>query len=182
MTRSEATKKFLVISAVGEDRAGIVNAFSRAVLDYQCNIEDSRMTVLGGEFALILLISGKWNAVAKLEAAMPELERKLKLTLIVKHTQARERAANLMPYVVDVVALDHPGIVHEVAQFFSSREINIEELSTSAYAAAHTGTPMFALTMTVSVPAHLHIGQLRNEFTDFCDQLNLDATLEPARH
>lgn len=175
-------KKFLVISALGKDRPGIVNELAKTVLDCGCNIEDSRMTVLGGEFAVLLLISGQWNEVAKLETQLKAVERKLELVLLVKPTETRTVKANMMPYVVDVVAMDHGGIVHEVANFFSKRNINIEDLNTWAYPAAHTGTPMFAMNMTISVPATLSIGQLRTEFTDFCDLCNLDATLEPSRH
>lgn len=174
--------KHLVISALGKDRPGIVNQISRAILDAGCNIEDSRMTVLGGEFALILLVSGVWNAIAKLETQLKALEKKLELTVLTKATEPRAVKDRMVPYVVDVVSMDHPGIVHEVAAFFSARDINIEDLNTWTYAAAHTGTPMFSMNMTISVPADLNIGRLRDEFNQFCDSLNLDATLEPARH
>ena len=174
-------KHYLVISALGEDRPGIVQELSRVILDAGCNIEDSRMTVLGGEFAVILLVSGNWNNIAKLESALGGAERRLGLTIVSKRTEARRPAADLLPYSVDVVALDHPGIVHHLAEFFSSRDINIEELSTATYAAAHTGTPMFSVHMTVNVPASVHIASLREEFMDFCDELNLDAVLEPVK-
>ena len=174
--------KHLVISALGKDRPGIVNQISRAILDAGCNIEDSRMTVLGGEFALILLVSGVWNAIAKLETQLKTLEKKLELMVVTKATEPRAVKDKMVPYMVDVVSMDHPGIVHEVAAFFSAREINIEDLNTWTYAAAHTGTPMFSMNMTISVPATINIGQLRDEFNQFCDGLNLDATLEPARH
>jgi glycine cleavage system transcriptional repressor len=174
--------KLLVISAIGADRPGIVKDLSRTVTEAGCNIEDSRMTVLGGEFALILLVSGPWNAVAKLDAALPNLQKRLELTLVSKATEGRATRDNMVPYVVDVVSMDHPGIVQGVAEFFSSRNINVEDMSTWTYAAAHTGTPMFSLNMTVSVPADVHIGRLRQEFTEFCDDLNLDATLEPSRN
>jgi len=180
-TTAALKKHYLVISALGEDRPGIVQALSRVILDAGCNIEDSRMTVLGGEFAVILLVSGNWNNIAKLEAALPGAERRLGLTLVARRTEARKPATDLLPYSVDVVALDHPGIVHHLAEFFSSRDINIEELSTATYAAAHTGTPMFSVHMTVNVPASVHIASLREEFMDFCDELNLDAVLEPVK-
>lgn len=175
-------KKYLVISALGKDRPGIVNELSKAILDCGGNIEDSRMTVLGGEFALIVLVSGQWNAIAKLESRIPTLQEKLALTITARQTEPRPARGNMVPYVVDVVSMDHPGIVHDISEFFASRGINIEELSTWTYPAAHTGTPMFSLSMTISVPAEINIGQLRSEFTGFCDDLNLDATLEPARH
>ncbi len=175
-------KKYFVISALGKDRPGIVNQLSRAILESGCNLEDSRMTVLGGEFALILMVSGHWGAITRLERQVPVLEQKLELTILAKHTEPRAAAQDKVPYTVDVVSMDHPGIVHEIADFFASRDINIEEMSTWTYPAAHTGTPMFSLNMIVSLPAGVHIGRLRDEFTGFCDNLNLDATIEPTRH
>jgi glycine cleavage system transcriptional repressor len=174
-------KTYLVISTLGEDRPGIVNALSKAVLEHGCNVEDSRMTVLGGEFAAILLVEGKWNTLAKVENALPELERQLGLTIMSKRTGERTTEANLLPYAVDVISMDHPGIVNNLAGFFAERSINIEDMSTSTYAAAHTGTPMFAVHMTVGIPADLHIAALREEFMDYCDGLNLDAVLEPLK-
>jgi len=171
----------LVISVLGEDRPGIVNELARVVSDTGCNIEDSRMTVLGGDFAVILLVNGRWNELAKLEAALPGLERRLALSITAKRTATRRRQSNLLPYTVEVVSIDHPGIVHQLANFFSSREVNIRDMATTTYAAAHTGTPMFSVQMTVDVPAAMHIARLREDFMDFCDQLNLDAIIEPVK-
>jgi glycine cleavage system transcriptional repressor len=170
-----------VISALGNNRPGLVHQLSKAVKDCGCNILDSRMAVLGGEFAVILLLSGTWDAIAKIESMIPRLEDSLDLTLISRRTEVREKVANLMPYAVEVVASDRPGIVHDIAQFFSSRDINIEELFTGSYAAAHTGTPMFSLHVTISVPTNTSIAALRGEFMDLCDQLNLDAVMEPVK-
>lgn len=174
-------KTYLVISALGEDRPGIVNRLSKVLLDQGCNIEDSRMTVLGGEFAIMLLVEGKWNTLAKVENVLPELERQLGMTIIAKRTGERATGKNLLPYGVDVVAMDHPGIVNNLAEFFAERNINIEDMSTSSYAAAHTGTPMFSVRMTVGIPSDIHIAGLREEFMDYCDDLNLDAVLEPLK-
>ena len=80
-----------------------------------------------------------------------------------------------------MVAVDHAGIVHEITHFFSERDINIEDLYSGTYTAAHTGTPMFSLHMTVGVPTDISIATLRGEFMDFCDQLNLDAIMEPVK-
>jgi glycine cleavage system transcriptional repressor len=175
-------KTYLVISALGKDRAGIVDEVTRAILDDGCNIVDSRMTVLGGEFAMMLMIEGNWNTLAKLETALPDLQKRLGLTVICERTEDRESKGQLMPYLVEVVSLDHPGIVHNLARFFSQRSINIEDMVTSSYAAAHTGTPMFSVHMTIGIPSEVHIAGLRDEFMDFCDSMNLDAVLEPVKH
>ncbi len=174
-------KTFLVISALGADHPGIVNQLSKTILEHGCNIEDSRMTVLGGEFAAILLVEGKWNTLAKIENTLPELERQLGMTIISKRTGERVSGRNQLPYAVDVVSMDHPGIVNNLAGFFADRSINIEDMATSTYSAAHTGTPMFSVHMTVGIPADIHIAALREEFMDYCDGLNLDAVLEPLK-
>ena len=174
-------KNYLVISALGNDRPGIVDQLSKAVLDEGCNIADSRMTVLGGEFAILLMIEGNWNTLSKLESAVPELESRLGLTIIAKRTGERSASVDLLPYGVEVVSLDHPGIVHHLASFFSQRNINIEDMVTTSYAAAHTGTPMFSVHMSVGIPSNIHIGGLRDEFMEFCDSMNLDAVLEPIK-
>lgn len=173
--------QFLVISALGKDRPGIVNALAKAILDHGCNIEDSRMTVLAGEFALMQLISGSWSAVAKLETAIPNLARKLDLTLVTRRAEGRAKKPDMLPYVVDVISMDHPGIVHDITAFFAGQGINIEEMSSWTYPAAHTGTPMFSLNLTISIPADVNISRLRQAFLDLCDELNIDATLEPSR-
>lgn len=171
----------LVISALGKDRPGLVDEFTRCILDHQGNIADSRMTVLGGHFAIILLVDGPWNQIAKLEDQLPVTGEQLGLTVTTQRTESDQPAALSLPYAVEVIALDNPGIVHRLANFFSSRTINIQDLVTDSYAAAHTGTPMFNVHMRVNIPADRHIASLREEFMDFCDQHNLDAVIEPVK-
>ncbi|MGD8643718.1 MAG: glycine cleavage system protein R [Chromatiales bacterium] len=171
----------LVIAAVGDDRPGIVEKLSKVILENGCNVLDSRMSVLGDTFAVILLTSGNWNALAKLETALAQVGREQGLTLINKRAEPRDLKTSVLPYSVDVVSMDQPGIVHELAAFFSEREINIQDMATMAYNAAHTATPMFSVRMIIEVPAKQHIAALREEFLDVCDELNLDGVLEPVK-
>ncbi len=173
--------KNLVISALGNDKPGIVNELSKAVLDQGGNISESRMTVLGGEFAMMLLVSGSQECIDNIISKLEATGAKLNLTLIAKETRTQEKNQKRLPYQVSVVSMDHPGIVHNISDFLSSRHLNIEEIETKTYPAAHTGTPMFSLEMTISVPTDSSIKSLRDEFVTFCDDLNLDASLESKR-
>ncbi|MEE2732773.1 MAG: ACT domain-containing protein [Pseudomonadota bacterium] len=174
-------QEYLVISAIGEDKPGIINGLSKAAGDSGCNILDTRMTVLGGEFALIMMISGQTDHVSSAESAIPQVADRFGLTTILKRTHPRSSKDASSPYFISVVSLDHPGIVREIAGFFSERDINIEEMETGTYAAAHTGSPMFSLELAVNVPANLAIAPLKEAFIAFCDERNLDATIEPRR-
>ncbi len=174
-------KQYLVISALGHDRPGIVKNLTQPISESSVNILDSRMTILGGEFAVLMMVEGSWDTIAKLEAQLPALGEKLELTIVSKRTDSQRHQSNAIPYSVNVVALDHPGIVNQLADFFSGRNINIQDLFTDSYNAAHTGTPMFTATLIINIPGDTSIARLREEFFDFCDGLNLDGILEPSK-
>jgi len=171
----------LVISALGKDKPGIVNELSKTILSQGGNISESRMSVLGGEFAMMLLVSGTQECIDNILSRLEETGEKLNLTLIAKETQPQEKNTRQIPYIVSVLSMDHPGIVHHIADFLSNHDLNIEEIETKTYPAAHTGTPMFSLEMTVSIPADSSVRKLRDEFLIFCDDLNLDGSLESMR-
>jgi glycine cleavage system transcriptional repressor len=168
----------LVISALGADRPGIVDELSNIIYEHSLNIEDSRMTVLGGEFAILLLVSGDQSSIDAVQTQAHEIEQALQMRLLIKVTSDSGPVENAIPYAVEVAALDHPGIVNNIASFFSQRDINIVDLQTESYSAPHTGTPMFALHMTIGISADTNIAQLREAFMQVCDELNLDAELK----
>ena len=171
--------QFLVVTAVGEDRAGIVDELSRILLNADLNIEDSRMSVLGGEFAIILLLSGSTGALQSFKQQQSKLEDALQLKLLLKSTEARKTIQNKIAYNIKVVGMDNPGIVHRITRFLSENDINIEDLETDSYPAPHTGTPMFSVVMTVDIPNELATSKLKNEFIELCDEQNLDADFSP---
>jgi glycine cleavage system transcriptional repressor len=172
---------YVAISAVGKNRQGLVEPFIKAVRDCGCSVVDSRMTVLGSQFAMMMLLSGTWDAIAKIENLLPRLEEQLQLSTIAERTTPRKTDGRSMPYAIEVVAADGPTIVHEMTQFFTERDVNIEDLYSGTYTAAHTGAPMFSLHMTIAVPTDVSIATLRGEFMEFCDQLNLDSIMEPVK-
>ncbi len=172
-------KEYLVVSVLGTDQPGIINKLSAVVNHHNCNIEDTRMAVLGGEFALLMLIQGDSKSVSSVARELPIKAEELGLTTQLKQTTPRTPKEASRPYQVRVVALDNPGIVKDIAGFFGEQSINIEEMHTSTYSAAHTGTQMFELNMVVNIPANTTISALKEQFIRFCDDRNLDATIEP---
>lgn len=173
--------EYIVISAVGRDRPGVVHELTETVLDCGGNIVESRMSALGQDFAMLLLVSGNWHTLGKMEGKLKRAAEGNDLSVSVRRTEQRTAREDMLPYGVDVVCLDQPGIVHNIAGFFAARDIDIAELNTRSYAAAHTGAPMFSVQVTINVPGRIHIAGLREEFMEFCDRLNLDAILEPVK-
>jgi len=171
----------IVLTASGEDKVGLVEKLTRAIGEAGANIEESRMAVLAGQFAVLMRVTGSWDALAKLESRLPGVGEEIGLSIVQRRTRGTKAERPLIPYVVEVSALDQPGIVNSLANFFARLRINIESLDTDTYPAPHTGAPMFAVRMTLGIPADAHIATLRGDFLDYCDEHNLDATFEPVR-
>lgn len=177
---TETENSFLVITAFGPDRLGLAEQLAGRIADCGCSIAESSMVVMGGQLSFIARVSGVWHALSKLEAQTSSLGAQSGLTITHQRTGKSERSAAI-PYTVELVAMDQPGIVHKLAAFFARKGINIEELQSSTYFAPYTGSPLASVIMSVGIHAKIHIPTLREDFLDYCDELNLDATLEPKR-
>lgn len=173
--------QLIVISAIGNDRTGVVQDITKAILACGGNIEESRMATLGSEFAMLLLVSGHWHTLNRLETSLEKLGDDDALTFSIRKTDVHPPREDRLPYAVDVVALDQQGIVYHLADFFAQRDIEIADVATRRYSAAHTGAPMFAVQMAVNIPASLNLAHLREEFLELSDRLNLDAILDPVK-
>lgn len=173
---------YILLCALGPDRPELLKRLTKRILDTGCNLEETSMAALGQETAVISLISGSWDAIAKLESALPRLEQHTDWRFMVRRTEARKREGAHLPYAVEVISADKPGIVHHLLEFFVVRGITIDNFTSGRFAANQTGTEMFTAHLSVGIPVDLHIAGVRDEFMEFCDGLNLDAIIEPIKN
>ena len=172
--------RYLVLTAVGTDRPGLVKQISAMIRDARANLEDSRMAILGGEFALILLVSGEEEAVTAVERRSRELGKELGLEMIVRETAQREPRSYL-PYRIRVTGVDHPGIVHAVTDILARRGVNVASLESHLSYAPLSGTPLFVLEAELQLPGEVALKELRRDLAGACEEDNLDFTLEARR-
>jgi glycine cleavage system transcriptional repressor len=173
----------LVITVLGENRPDLIVELTRAIKDAKCTILESRMTELGLEFAGHMLVEGNWNHIVRLENALESLAGRFGLKIHMLRAQEKESPEedNFLPYAIDIFATDQINNIHDLSAFLTDRNIAILDLSTSRYPAPFTGSPLFLAHMIVKIPVGMRIVSLRDEFLDFCDQMNLDAILEPVK-
>ncbi len=181
MARPTSNENYLVVIAVAPQKKSPLLQLTRLVGDSGCHLIESRLATLGDDVAINLLLLGPWDAIAKFEAAAPRIEREEGIRLILQRTSARETRNTTLPYIVEVVAADKPGILHLLGEFFVDHGIAIESLSTNRYRAMQTGAEMFSAQITIGVPAKTHIASLRDDFLEFCDEQNLDAIMDPMK-
>lgn len=170
-----------VVSTIGRDRPGIINELSELAAELDLNIDDSRMTGLGEEFAVLMSLTGSESGLAAFEARLKALAESKGFSTLFRLTGEREPAAAALPYRVNLSAMDHPGIVYRVTGFFASRRINIQDLQTGTQRAPHTGTPLFNVAMTIEVPSTVKIRALKDAFEQFCADQDLDGEISAAR-
>ena len=171
----------LVITALGKDRSGIVDSISKFVLERNGNIEDSRMAVLGGEFAVIMLITGETDCIKKISEQIPVLEKTSGLTFISKETTQTGASSACVPYSISIVGLDHPGVVHSISSYLAHNKINIEAIETGTYKAPITGTAMFKMDATVSVPSSMSVAEFHRQIEKIAEAENVDVQVEAVK-
>jgi glycine cleavage system transcriptional repressor len=176
-----ATDHQLLIQAVAPARQSPLLTLSRRIADAGCNLVESRVATVGADVSVLLLARGPWDAIAKLENALARVGKDAALHLLSYRTEAGDQQSRLLPYMVEVVAADKPGVLVELIDFFTAHKISIEQMSSMRYQAMQTGADMFQAQITVGLPADTHIASLRDEFMELCDSLNLDAIMDPVK-
>ena len=169
-------KKHAILTALGPDRVGIVDDLTALILEAGCNVEESRMAVLGGEFAVILLLSGGQHEVGRLIEGLPARAAGLGLQAALKETAPPQPDAGSRPYLLETTSLDTPGIVHAVTSVLRRHKVNILSLETDTAAAPWTGAPMFHMRARLGVQGP--IGGLREELAELEAGTSLDIRLE----
>ncbi len=172
-------KGFAVVIAVGHDRAGIVDDISGAVSGAGCNIEESKMAVLGGEFALMMLVSGPSASVDSLAGSLPALGTTLGLRVSCHPTHEPAAEETGRPYLLKAVSLDTPGLVHAVTAVLRRHSINIQDLETQTAPAPWTGAPMFQMSAYLVVGPAVSLASLKEELLQLQQEHDLDLDLKP---
>jgi glycine cleavage system transcriptional repressor len=149
-------RRNLVLTLTGPDRIGIVERLTALLLARGGNVEISRMARLGGEFAILMLVSLPAEHLAGLGS---DLESVTAQGYKVTTTQVQQTHAEAHPgwvlHRIEVHGADHEGIIQEVAHYLSQRGINIESMDSETTPAPISGIPLFSMTAEVAVPPNL---------------------------
>jgi glycine cleavage system transcriptional repressor len=165
-----------VLIASGGDRLGVVEQFTSLILEHEGNIEASRMARLGGDFAMLMLVTAPAERVAALREKLEGLD-----TYSV-HTRPAElrggtASARVKPYGITVAGADHLGIIYQIARYLTERGVNIETMNTEVEAAPMSGAPLFTMSAVVIAPAGLDADELRQALARLGDQLGVDTAV-----
>jgi len=168
----------IVFTLTGPDRVGIVESVTKFLLEQGGNVESSRMARLGGEFAMLVLVSLPVERLDGLEKSLHELTNQgYKVTTSKTGAGYVETPPGWLPFQIKVEGADHEGIVHEVARYLSELGINIESMETGVIPAPLSGTPLFSMTATVAAPPALADKEWQADLQGLGDRMNVEITV-----
>ncbi|TKI06669.1 glycine cleavage system transcriptional repressor [Martelella alba] len=173
---------YLVITALGTDRPGIVNTITRHVSGCGCNIEDSRLAMLGEEFTLIMLLSGSWNAITLIESTLPLKGADLDLLIVMKRTTASEQKETPTTVWVKVEVEDSPHLIERFTDLFDSHRMNIAELVSKTQPAQGEQPPRLYIQITAHGPADPLVERLEDRFHQLCTELDAQGSISIVNH
>ena len=177
-------RRWYILSAIGRVRPGLVADLAALVLECNANLEDSRMTILGSDFAVILLCSSsEAGAGDALAVGAKRLERDHGLTILLRHLEDGPRSAVPAPgtrlYRVEAAGEDRAGIVAGICRVLAEHSVNIAELS-SRSRPGPGGSPHYEMGLRVEVPDSIDVRALREALESAADRLVIDVALMPA--
>jgi glycine cleavage system transcriptional repressor len=172
-------KKLVALSAIGQDQPGIVASLSKILFEQNCNLEDSSMTRLKDDFAVLLLISPPESLpTEKLRQALEPAIQSLGLTFSLRELAPlaiQPPPSQVLNYTLVVYGLDHPGIVYRVSQCAADSKVNIVDLRTHV---TQTGDkPLYSLVMELEIPGSQTVGHFQQKLNQLKSELKVDITL-----
>jgi len=171
-----------ILTALGKDRPGIVAHVTKALFGLGCNLEDSAMTRLGGEFAIMLVFSaGAGLSQASLARALQPLSRRMGLAVHLKPLTGGEirPSGRGRPYLISVYGADRPGIVYRVSGLLARARVNITDLSTHRTSPTRKAArpPLYLLLLEVELPARASAARLEQDLRKLGRGLGVEVSL-----
>lgn len=171
----------LAITVLGNKTSEFIAEALSAISVCQCSVLELRTSNLTQITALYLLMDGNWNHIAKLEGMLDVIAKRLAMQISFLRPETNNQHPEGVPYTLETISMDKKDLLFLVSSFLLERGIVIEEITASRHQAAFFNNTVFSSKFILLVPDDVRVLSLREEFLDFCDNLNIDAILEPIK-
>jgi len=173
--------KRIALTFIGKDRPGIIAEVSRILYRAGCNIEDTTMTILEGELAMILIANvPTQTSESSLRKSFQGLKRRWDLDCFSRGVSTKGLKAGKHPlrtktYLVSVAGRDRTGIVYRTSQILARHKLNITDLNSKIV--GKQGKPLFTMILEVDIPKRFSMERLELEWVRLRKELGVDMTV-----
>lgn len=172
----------VALTFIGKDRPGIIARVSQILHKAQCNIEDATMTILEGQFAMILIAALPHAAIAKrLMKDFSHLRKRWGLicfrkSIPQKLVRGEKHPAGHQTYVISVMGKDRTGIVHGTSRILARHHLNITDLNSKILGEGKQS--VFAMLLEVDIPKGFSLRKIDPEWRKLKSQFGVDVRVK----
>ncbi|MEE3289099.1 MAG: ACT domain-containing protein [Pseudomonadota bacterium] len=166
---------YLVLTAIGEDKPGLVESLAQVIADNSGNWLESSMSQLAGKFAGILRVSVSDSEVDQLISALDGISDQL--TLVIERVDSDFEIELPQTVELNLIGNDRPGIIREFSHVLTSLSVNVEQLSTDCVPAPMSSEVLFKAKANLKVPVGLKLEVLQQEIERLADDLIVEMQL-----
>jgi glycine cleavage system transcriptional repressor len=167
------------VTIISKDRPGIVADVTGVLFRLGCNIEDSSCTMLGGDFAMILIVSHeKPFTKIKMVDEFKDLHERTGLVTHVRHLSENE----ICPLkdegelcLISVYGSDQPGIVYRVTRALADRRVNITDLNTKLIGTVEE--PVYVMMLEATLPEGMMVEDVSGLLENLRKELKVEITV-----
>jgi len=171
--RIKVSKVSLVLTVIGPDKPGLVEAIANVVAGIGANWVESRMAHLAGQFAGILRVEVEQERATQLVTALKGLD-KLGLESII-HTEPEQAVScEGLTYRLDLLGQDQPGIVRQISKVLATHCVNVEQFQSERIRAANTGQALFRASAQLHLPTGTEETSLRQALEQVATDMMVD--------
>jgi glycine cleavage system transcriptional repressor len=179
MRKGDDNLVHFAVTIIGKDRPGIVAGAAETLFRLGCNIEDSSCTMLGGEFAMILIVShDRPFSKARLLEDFKAFGESMSLSVFVRSLGSDEvlyRAPAGELCMISVYGSDRPGIVYRVTRELAERGINISDLNTKLIGSP--GQPVYVMMLEAELPGGIDISEIERMLEKLKKELDVEISV-----
>ena len=167
-----------IITAVGRDRPGMAHALARTLAEMGCNLEDTTMTRLSGEFAMILIVTPPSEIGRdELEQALQPLHESHGLLLMVRAIDEESAPQNseVSRYIVTAYGPDGVGLLASMSGVFARHDVNLTDVQTRNAVAGS----VYVMIFEIELPKTSNVETLRAALDEQAEQSGVTLSLRP---
>ena len=178
MTTINTAPQYLVITAIGENKTGLVSELAGLVYQCGCNVVDSKMAIFANEFSIIMLLEGEHADLLQLETQLPPLAMSLSLLTMMKRTQKRHLADDLNNhYLITIDGPDKAGTIKVFTSYLAKQGIDITSLKSGTE--IRQGNKWQSAQIECLMPNEQTVNSIESEFVSLCSSYEMSCTISP---
>lgn len=177
MSTVNSAPQYLVITAIGQNKTGLVSELTGLVYQCDCNVVDSKMAIFANEFSIIMLLEGGHTDLLRLESQLPGLAMELNLLTMIKRTHKRHIEEETHGFVINIEGPDKAGTIKEFTSHLAQQGIDIASLKSNL---AEKNNKMFqSAQIEIALPGSMSVEEFEPALLKLCDKYEMTCVISP---